>query len=88
MVVYVPNSIGAGINAPSLLWFGSRSIVSCDTCSFFFFRIHGGSFTSGSASDPAINGANLAAATQSIVAVVQYRLGGVQFHPSSCLIPY
>ncbi|KAF9792839.1 alpha/beta-hydrolase [Thelephora terrestris] len=61
MVVYVPNSIGAGINAPSLLW------------------IHGGSFTSGSASDPAINGANLAAATQSIVAVVQYRLGGLGF---------
>lgn len=61
MVVYVPNSISAGNNAPTLLW------------------IHGGSFISGSASDLAINGANLAAATQSIVAVVQYRLGALGF---------
>lgn len=61
MVVYVPNSIGAGSNAPTLFW------------------IHGGSFISGSASDPAINGANLASQTKSIVAVVQHRLGALGF---------
>ena len=44
-------------------------------------RLHGGSFVTGSASDPSINGANLATATQSIVAVVQHRLGGVGIHP-------
>lgn len=40
-------------------------------------RIHGGSFTSGSATAPGLDGSNLAAATNSIVAVVQYRLGVV-----------
>jgi len=76
MVIYVPNSIGSGSNAPTLFWFVSAPL-SLVSHSFFLFRIHGGSFTSGSASDPTINGANLAAATQSIVAVVQYRLGAV-----------
>jgi len=42
---------------------------------------------SGSASDPSINGANLAAATQSIVAIVQYRLGGVGVDLLSCSFP-
>jgi carboxylesterase type B len=40
--------------------------------------IHGGSFVEGSASDPGLDGAQLAAATRSIVAVAQYRLGGVR----------
>ena len=40
-------------------------------------RIHGGSFTSGSATAPGLDGANLAVATNSIVAVIQYRLGVV-----------
>jgi carboxylesterase type B len=39
--------------------------------------IHGGSFTSGSATGPGLDGSKLAVATNSIVAVVQYRLGGV-----------
>ena len=78
MVIYVPNSIGSGSNAPTLFWSVSVPLsLFAHTHYYDFFRIHGGSFTSGSASDPAINGANLAAATQSIVAVVQYRLGGV-----------
>jgi hypothetical protein len=86
MVVYVPNSIGAGSNAPTLFWFAFRLILSYVTCSFFL-RIHGGSFRVGSASDPSIDGANLALATQSIVVVVQFRLGGVRFHLLSRLSP-
>ncbi|TCD70982.1 hypothetical protein EIP91_000890 [Steccherinum ochraceum] len=37
--------------------------------------IHGGSFVSGSATGPGLDGSNLAVATNSIVAVIQYRLG-------------
>lgn len=40
-------------------------------------RIHGGSFTGGSATGAGLDGSNLAVATNSIVAVVQYRLGVV-----------
>ena len=39
--------------------------------------IHGGSFLTGSATGPGLDGANLAVATNSIVIVIQYRLGGV-----------
>ena len=42
-----------------------------------FLRIHGGSFIVGSATDPATDGSKLALATNSIVAVMQYRLGAV-----------
>ena len=42
-------------------------------------RIHGGSFIVGSASGPGLDGAKLASATGSIVAVVQYRLGAFGF---------
>ena len=41
------------------------------------YRIHGGSFIVGSATAPGLDGSNLAIATNSIVAVVQYRLGAV-----------
>ncbi|KAL0568075.1 hypothetical protein V5O48_013919 [Marasmius crinis-equi] len=41
--------------------------------------IHGGSFVVGSASDPSVDGANLAMTTGSIVAVIQYRLGALGF---------
>lgn len=40
-----------------------------------FMWIHGGSLIVGSATDPGLDGSNLAIATNSIVAVVQYRLG-------------
>jgi acetyl esterase/lipase len=40
-------------------------------------RIHGGSFVSGSATGAGLDGSKLAIATNSIVAVVQYRLGAV-----------
>ncbi|KDR81732.1 hypothetical protein GALMADRAFT_59378 [Galerina marginata CBS 339.88] len=41
--------------------------------------IHGGSFVVGSATGPGLDGSNLAIATNSIVAVVQYRLGALGF---------
>ncbi|KAG6851287.1 hypothetical protein H0H93_011723 [Arthromyces matolae] len=41
--------------------------------------IHGGSFIVGSATGPGLDGSNLAIATNSIVAVVQYRLGALGF---------
>lgn len=41
--------------------------------------IHGDSFIGGGASDPGLDGSNLATATGSIVAVVQYRLGALGF---------
>ncbi|KAK7063418.1 carboxylic ester hydrolase [Favolaschia claudopus] len=39
--------------------------------------IHGGSFDSGSATGPGLDGSKLAIATHSIVAVIQYRLGAL-----------
>lgn len=61
MLLYVPNSVNPGSNAPTLVW------------------IHGGSNTGGSATGPGLDGSDLAAATNSIVAVVQYRLGALGF---------
>lgn len=43
---------------------------------------HGGSLIVGGANDPAIEGSRLALATQSIVAVIQYRLGVLGFLPA------
>ena len=42
--------------------------------------VHGGSFIEGSASNPGLDGSSLAKATNSVVAVVQYRLGVVCLH--------
>lgn len=44
-----------------------------------FMWIHGGSFTSGSATGPGLDGSKLATATQSVVVVIQYRLGALGF---------
>ncbi|KZV65427.1 alpha beta-hydrolase [Peniophora sp. CONT] len=44
-----------------------------------FMWIHGGSFTAGSATDAGLDGMALATATDSIVVVVQYRLGALGF---------
>ena len=54
-------------------------MCSTSQCHSFLIdqRIHGGSFISGSATGPGLDGTNLAKATNSIVAVVQYRLGAV-----------
>ncbi|KAI0636657.1 alpha/beta-hydrolase [Trametes polyzona] len=48
-----------------------------------FMWIHGGSFVTGSATDAGLDGSKLAAATNSIVAVIQYRLGALGFLPPS-----
>lgn len=45
-----------------------------------FDRIHGGSFIVGSGSATGLTSPNLAIATNSIVAVIQYRLGAVRPH--------
>ncbi|KAH9997150.1 alpha beta-hydrolase [Russula compacta] len=42
--------------------------------------VHGGSFVSGSATDPGLDGTHLANATEAIVAVMQYRLGALGFN--------
>ncbi|TFY76542.1 hypothetical protein EWM64_g7471, partial [Hericium alpestre] len=42
--------------------------------------IHGGSFIQGSATGPGLDGSSLAKATNSIVAVIQYRLGALGFN--------
>ncbi|KAK0239633.1 alpha/beta-hydrolase [Armillaria nabsnona] len=41
--------------------------------------VHGGSFITGAAGDEGLDGSNLASTTNSIVAVIQYRLGGLGF---------
>jgi hypothetical protein len=41
--------------------------------------VHGGSFIAGSATAPGLDGSKLAVATNSIVAVMQYRLGALGF---------
>ncbi|KAJ7074098.1 alpha/beta-hydrolase [Mycena amicta] len=61
MVLYVPTTLKANSNVPTLVW------------------IHGGSFIAGSATGPGLDGSNLAIATNSIVAVMQYRLGALGF---------
>ncbi|KAJ8456979.1 hypothetical protein ONZ45_g18502 [Pleurotus djamor] len=48
-----------------------------------FVWIHGGSFLVGSATGPGLDGSKLAIATNSIVAVIQYRLGALGFMPPS-----
>ncbi|CAL1705646.1 unnamed protein product [Somion occarium] len=45
--------------------------------------IHGGSFTFGSANGPGLDGSKLATATNSIVAVIQYRLGALGLYAPS-----
>ncbi|KAF7337962.1 Carboxylic ester hydrolase [Mycena venus] len=61
MILYVPTSLKANSDVPTLLW------------------IHGGSFIAGSATAPGLDGSKLAIATNSIVAVMQYRLGALGF---------
>ncbi|KAG1903856.1 Carboxylesterase [Suillus fuscotomentosus] len=53
--------------------------LHADSCVPTLMWVHGGSFMVGSATDPGLNGSALALATDSIVAVIQYRLGALGF---------
>ena len=81
MIIYVPTTLtstSSAASASTLVWF-----VLVYSNSYFChclksrLRIHGGSFIVGSATGPGLDGSKLAIATNSIVAVVQYRLGAV-----------
>ena len=67
------NTIGAEDCLSMILYVPASLPANAPT----FMWIHGGSFTSGSATGPGLDGSQLATATQSIVAVIQYRLGAV-----------
>jgi hypothetical protein len=79
MVLYIPPALTSSLSsaAPTLVWyvyfFRLFYPLILTTCP----RVHGGSFIVGSATGPGLDGSNLAVATNSIVAVVQYRLGAV-----------
>ncbi|KAJ7210086.1 alpha/beta-hydrolase [Mycena pura] len=66
MILYVPVGAAAG---------PTKSCVST------MVWIHGGSFVSGSATNPGLDGSKLAAETNAIVAVIQYRLGVLGLFP-------
>lgn len=76
MVLYVPDSVKSGSKAPTLMWY-VLSLRCRNVDVHALVRIHGGSFTFGSANGPGLDGSKLATATNSIVAVIQYRLGAV-----------
>ena len=78
MILYVPSSISRGSAAPTFMWYARYHVRRvCAGLTDFTPRIHGGSFTGGSATGAGLDGSHLAAATNSIVAVIQYRLGAV-----------
>ncbi|KAJ7217137.1 Alpha/Beta hydrolase protein [Mycena pura] len=62
----------------SMILYVPTSFTPSSTASTLLW-IHGGSFIAGSATDPGLDGSNLAVATNSIVAVMQYRLGALGF---------
>lgn len=85
-----PNATGLPLPCPQPPFDPSTSTEDClsmilyvppgiakDSAVPTFMWLHGGSFVIGSATDPGLDGSKLAIATQSIVAVVQYRLGGL-----------
>jgi carboxylesterase type B len=66
MIIFVPKTVLLNRNSKN----GVPTLV----------WVHGGSSVEGSATDPGLDGSKLAVATNSIVAVIQYRMGGVSFH--------
>lgn len=76
IILYVPSSPAPSSSLPTLLWYVLHS-TTIPSKLITRTRIHGGSFIVGSATAPGLDGSNLAVATNSIVAVVQYRLGAV-----------
>lgn len=84
MIIYVPPALTLSSAAPTLVWYFFFPFASTlFHSSYNFPRIHGGSFIIGSATGPGLDGSKLAIATNSIVAVVQYRLGAVCLSTSS-----
>ncbi|KAF8911044.1 Alpha/Beta hydrolase protein [Gymnopilus junonius] len=81
MVLYVPSNLDSTSNASTLMWYVFTLFLASTGQSEYFSRVHGGSFIVGSATGAGLNGSNLAIATNSIVAVVQYRLGALGFLP-------
>lgn len=78
MLLYVPPSVQIGSDAPTLMWYVIRFLVACSNLiEAHITRIHGGSFVSGSATGPGLDGSILATNSDAIIAVVQYRLGAV-----------
>ncbi|THH19472.1 hypothetical protein EW146_g1706 [Bondarzewia mesenterica] len=63
----------------SMLLYVPTSVLTSQNVPILMW-IHGGSFIVGSATDPGLDGSNLAKATNSIVAVIQYRLGALGFN--------
>ncbi|KAJ6461736.1 alpha/beta-hydrolase [Mycena sanguinolenta] len=71
-----------GSDDPTALPFNvPRSSFDADTHAPTLVWIHGGSFDSGSATGAGLDGSKLAIATNSIVAVIQYRLGALGLLP-------
>jgi hypothetical protein len=85
MVLYIPTTLTKSSKAPVFMWsvgfLQIRRVITALT--YRKIRIHGGSFVSGSATGAGLDGSKLAIATNSIVAVVQYRLGAVSL-PDFC----
>ena len=77
MVIYVPPGLSTNNQVPILMWYDCHLVSAVFILDVSCSRIHGGSFVVGSATGPGLDGSKLAIATQSIVAVVQYRLGAV-----------
>lgn len=78
MILYIPGNLNVQGGASILMWYEGTSYNFKDLSDYLHIsRVHGGSFIGGSATNPGLDGSNLAIATNSIVAVVQYRLGAV-----------
>lgn len=86
MIIYVPPALTLSSAAPTLVWYFLSLLLLFPIYLINSPRIHGGSFIIGSATGPGLDGSNLAIATNSIVAVVQYRLGAVCLSTSSASV--
>jgi len=78
MVIYVPKTLETNAGVPVFMWCVVCNNHAWMKTSNVLLRIHGGSFIKGSASADGLDGSKLAVATNSIVAVIQYRLGAVR----------
>ncbi|ELU45421.1 crystal protein [Rhizoctonia solani AG-1 IA] len=85
MAIYTPvPSPSVLSNVPILVWYVENQKKKYSLIKDVP-RVHGGSFEVGSASDPGLDGAALAKGTNSIVVVVQYRLGAFGLVPPTSM---